>query len=156
MLCSSGFRAYDSQTCFHYCYFQNIWSRNFFIWFHQVLFWNQWIFFALWWLPIFFLSFAIFHIKHYPVKIYCYFLKLSTALQSAPKIITTQFCIISAESPSLITCDFLCVTLLLIQGGVITLKTGRREVPGSNRGRACRPSRSEFSVVFSETRVNTG
>ena len=36
------------------------------------------------------------------------------------------------------------------------LKTGRREVPGSNRGRTCRPSRSEFSVVFSETRVNTG
>ena len=35
-------------------------------------------------------------------------------------------------------------------------KTGRREVPGSFLGRACRPSRSEFSVVFSETRVNTG
>ena len=41
-------------------------------------------------------------------------------------------------------------------GGVVTLKTGRREVPGSNPGRACRPSRSEFPVVFSETRVNTG
>ena len=41
-------------------------------------------------------------------------------------------------------------------GGVVTLKTGRREVPCSNAGRACRPSRSEFSVVFSETRVNTG
>ena len=24
----------------------------------------------------------------------------------------------------------------------VTLKTGRREVPGPNRGRACRPSRS--------------
>ena len=35
------------------------------------------------------------------------------------------------------------------------LKTGRWEVPGSFLGRACRPSRSEFSVVFSETRVNT-
>ena len=35
-------------------------------------------------------------------------------------------------------------------------KIGRREVPGSFLGRACRPSRSEFSVVFSETRVNTG
>ena len=35
-------------------------------------------------------------------------------------------------------------------------KTDRREVPGSFLGRACRPSRSEFSVVFSETRVNTG
>ena len=35
-------------------------------------------------------------------------------------------------------------------------KAGRREVPGSNPGRACRPSRLEFSVVFSETRVNTG
>ena len=40
-------------------------------------------------------------------------------------------------------------------GRVVTLETGRREVLGSN-GRACRPSRSEFSVVFSETRVNTG
>ena len=27
------------------------------------------------------------------------------------------------------------------------LKTGRREVPGSIPGLACRPSRSEFSVV---------
>ena len=41
-------------------------------------------------------------------------------------------------------------------GTAVTLKTGRREVPGSNPGRGCRPSRSEFSVVFSETRVNTG
>ena len=40
-------------------------------------------------------------------------------------------------------------------GSAVTLKTGRREVPGSNPGRACRPSRSEFSAVFSETRVNT-
>ena len=39
-------------------------------------------------------------------------------------------------------------------GIAVTLKTGRREVSGSNPGRACRPSRSEFSVVFSETRVN--
>ena len=36
---------------------------------------------------------------------------------------------------------------------VVTLKTGRREAPGSNPGK---PIRSEFSVVFSETRVNTG
>ena len=35
-------------------------------------------------------------------------------------------------------------------------KTGRREVSGSFLSRSCRPSRSEFSVVFSETRVNTG
>ena len=41
-------------------------------------------------------------------------------------------------------------------GIAVTLKTGRREVPGSNLGRICRPSRLEFSVVFSETRVNTG
>ena len=34
-------------------------------------------------------------------------------------------------------------------------KTGRREMPGSISGRSCRPSRSEFSLVFSETRVNT-
>ena len=32
-------------------------------------------------------------------------------------------------------------------------KTGRRE---ANPGRACRPSRSEFSVVFSRTHVNMG
>ena len=37
-----------------------------------------------------------------------------------------------------------------------TLKTGRRKVPGSIPGRACRPSRSEFSMVFSETSKNTG
>ena len=36
------------------------------------------------------------------------------------------------------------------------LETGGREVPCSIAGPACRPSRSEFSVVFSETRVNTG
>ena len=41
-------------------------------------------------------------------------------------------------------------------GRVIKLETGRREVPGSNPGCACRPSHSEFSVVFSETRVNMG
>ena len=29
-------------------------------------------------------------------------------------------------------------------GRVVTLKTGKREMPGSNPGRACRPSRSEF------------
>ena len=29
---------------------------------------------------------------------------------------------------------------------VVTLETGRREVPGSNPGRACRLSRSEFSM----------
>ena len=36
------------------------------------------------------------------------------------------------------------------------IQTGRREVPGSNPGRACRPSLSEFSVVISETHVYTG
>ena len=36
------------------------------------------------------------------------------------------------------------------------LKIGRREVPDSILGRACRPTRSEFPVVFSETRLNTG
>ena len=36
------------------------------------------------------------------------------------------------------------------------LKIGRREVPSSILGRACRPSRLEFSVVFPETRVNMG
>ena len=36
------------------------------------------------------------------------------------------------------------------------LKTGRRQLPGSILDHACRPSRSEFSLVFSETRVNTG
>ena len=36
------------------------------------------------------------------------------------------------------------------------LKAGRWEVSGSIPGRACRPSRSEFFVVFFETRVYTG
>ena len=36
------------------------------------------------------------------------------------------------------------------------LKTGGRKVPGSVPGRACRPSLSEFSMFFPETRVNTG
>ena len=40
-------------------------------------------------------------------------------------------------------------------GGVVSLKTGKREVPGSNPVRTCRPSCSDFSAVFSETRVNT-
>ena len=35
-------------------------------------------------------------------------------------------------------------------------KIGRRGVPGSILGRASLPTRSEFSVVFSETRLNTG
>ena len=35
-------------------------------------------------------------------------------------------------------------------------KTGRREVPGSIPNRACRPNSSEFSVIFSEIRANTG
>ena len=41
-------------------------------------------------------------------------------------------------------------------GTAVTLETGRWEVPGSNPSRACRPSRSEFSMVFSETRLNSG
>ena len=41
-------------------------------------------------------------------------------------------------------------------GIVVTLKTGRQEVLGSNPCRACSPSHSEFFVVFSEIRVNTG
>ena len=51
---------------------------------------------------------------------------------------------------------FLLLTHSPTSGGVVTLKTGRQEVPGSNPGRACRPSRSEFPMVFSETLVNTG
>ena len=35
------------------------------------------------------------------------------------------------------------------------LKTGGLEMPGSTPGRAYRPSRLEFSVNLSETRVNT-
>ena len=35
-------------------------------------------------------------------------------------------------------------------------KASRREVPGSNASLVCRPSRLKFSIVFSETRVNTG
>ena len=51
---------------------------------------------------------------------------------------------------------FLLINRRPTSGTAVTLKTGRRELPGSNPGRACRPSRSEFSVVFSETRVDTG
>ena len=36
------------------------------------------------------------------------------------------------------------------------LKTGKRHVLGSNPGQSCQPNRSEFFVVFSETRVNAG
>ena len=39
---------------------------------------------------------------------------------------------------------------------VLRFKTGRREVQGSIPGRACRPSRSEFSAVVSEIRLNRG
>ena len=35
------------------------------------------------------------------------------------------------------------------------LETGTREVPGSFPGRAYRPSRSEFFMIFLETRENT-
>ena len=35
-------------------------------------------------------------------------------------------------------------------------KTGRREMTGYIPGRACRPIRSKFSMIFSEIRVNTG
>ena len=35
------------------------------------------------------------------------------------------------------------------------VNTGRRNVPSSIIGHACGPSHSEFSVVFSETHVNT-
>ena len=34
-------------------------------------------------------------------------------------------------------------------GGVLKLKTGRREVPGSYPSRARQPSPSQFSMVFS-------
>ena len=34
------------------------------------------------------------------------------------------------------------------KGGMVALKTRRREVPGSNPSRACRSSRSGFSVFF--------
>ena len=36
----------------------------------------------------------------------------------------------------------------LTSNGVLTLKTRRQEVPVSNPGHACRPSRSEFSRGF--------
>ena len=36
------------------------------------------------------------------------------------------------------------------------LKTGRQQAPGSTPGIACKPNRSEFSVVLSENRGNTG
>ena len=36
------------------------------------------------------------------------------------------------------------------------LKTGGQKVPGLVPGRVCLPSLSDFTVVFSETRVNMG
>ena len=48
------------------------------------------------------------------------------------------------------------ITTCPTNGRVVALKTGRRGVPGSNPGRAGQPSRSEFSLVFFETRVNKG
>ena len=38
----------------------------------------------------------------------------------------------------------------------VALKAGRRKVPGSTPGCACQPSRTEFSVVITETGLNTG
>ena len=35
-------------------------------------------------------------------------------------------------------------------------RTGWRKVPGSILGGACRPSRTDFSVVFSKTGLNVG
>ena len=52
--------------------------------------------------------------------------------------------------------EILFLQLSETSGTAVTLKIGRREVPGSNPGQACRPSCSEFSVIFSETRLNTG
>ena len=58
----------------------------------------------------------------------------------------------------LITIRFTSAQLLVgpTSGGVVTLKKGRLELSGSNISRACRPSGLEFSVVFSETRINMG
>ena len=49
-----------------------------------------------------------------------------------------------------------CICKYFKNYAVLRSKSGRREMPGSTLGRAYRPSRSEFSLVFSETRVNTG
>ena len=50
---------------------------------------------------------------------------------------------------------FLNLDVLSLHFRLESAQAGRREVAGSIPGRACRPSRSEFSVVFSETRINT-
>ena len=39
---------------------------------------------------------------------------------------------------------------------MVALKTGRREVPGLNPGRACRPSRSEFSELRNSRKHGLG
>ena len=59
-------------------------------------------------------------------------------------------------SPNISNIECCIIYSCLISGGVVTLKTGRWEVSGSDPGRTCQPRRSEFSVVFSETRLNTG
>ena len=63
------------------------------------------------------------------------------------KIVNDNLCF-SIRNNSMKDNDVTPFTLWPTSGRVVTLITGRREVPGSMSGRACRPSRSEFSVVF--------
>ena len=77
-------------------------------------------------------------------KLYClsiYFSLFPSQMRFCGRMVSALCFCPSAEGPT--------------SGGVVALKTSRREVPGSNPGRAYRPRRSEFSVVFCETRVNT-
>ena len=84
---------------------------------------------------------------------------LLSIVNLAHRVLAHFFCKISkiirpAILIHLIALNFSC--LGPTSGTVLTVKTERREVPGSNPGRACRPSHSEFSVVFAETLVNMG
>ena len=63
--------------------------------------------------------------------------------------------LISVDKPNL-TSTFISFTLLHQWRSDSVLKTGKWEMTGFIPSRAFRSSRSEFSVVFSETRVKTG
>ena len=77
-------------------------------------------------------------------------------MKSSESCLTREINLMNGNDSVILFRDGLLFPYSPTSGTAVTLKTGRREVPGSNPGRACRPSRSEFSVVFSETRVNTG
>ena len=109
------------------------------------------------------LSSAILFFPHfYQSRLATFFLCLASVLsfQSSNKDVKNIF---PVRSASLWTCFWIKRSSLIqvnsrpTSGSVVLhSKTGRREMPVSILGRACWHRRSEFSVAFFETRVNTG